>query len=144
MVATQLLKLSEMAPVNAFFALIASIAIAIGLYSVWPEYNPLKKYGVVVTREGFESPSLVGYKFDLKGPSITGPDSPEESGEHLVIEFRDLDGDGVEEVLIQSETLKDSRTVIKVLVEGGKAVGFHILETHSMCLGFSKEGFYCP
>lgn len=133
-----------MTPVRGFLAGIASFAIAITTYCLWPDYNPLAKYGVVISKENFASSSLDGFQFDIKGPSITGPDGPEVSGEHLVLQFRDLDGDGVEEILVQSESSKYSRTTIKVLMDGKKAVGFHILDTYSMCLGFSKEGFHCP
>ena len=133
-----------MTPIRGFFAFVASLILAIGIYSMWPEYNPLAKYGVIISKEGNESPSLDTFEIHLKGRKYPSPDNPGVTGEHLVIEFRDLDGDGVEEILVRAESSKDSRTVIKVLVEHGKAVGFHILETHLMCLGFSKEGYYCP
>jgi len=120
------------------------MVIAIGIYWLWPEYNPLKKYGVVISKDGNASPSLDTFEIHLKGQKYPSPDNPGITGENLVIQYRDLDGDGVEEIIVQSEDSKDSRTVIKVLVEHGNAVGFHILETHFMCLGFSKEGFYCP
>jgi len=132
-----------MTPIRGFFALIASLAIAVGLYCLWPDYNPLAKYGVVVEKAPLASASLDHFKIHLKGRQ-PGPDDVDVICEDLVIQFRDLDHDGVEEILAQCESSKNSQAIIKVLIEDKKAVGFHILESHSICLSFGKEGFHCP
>jgi hypothetical protein len=104
----------------------------------------LAKYGVVISKDGNASSALDTIEIHLKGHKYPSPDNPGVTGENLVIQYRDLNGDGVEEIVIRSESSKDSRTAIKVVLENNKAVGFHVLDTYSMCLGFSKEGFYCP
>src|SRR3569623_91715 len=120
-----------MTPLRGFFAFIASLVVAIAVYCLWPEYNPLKKYGIEINREATASQSLDAFEIHIKGQR-PGYDDVSVIGEHLIFEYRDLDGDGVEEILVQSGDRKESRTVLKVLMENNKAVAFHILETHSM------------
>jgi len=50
--------------------------IAIGIYSYWPEYNPLAKYGVIVEKAPAASASLDHFKIYLKGRQ-PGPDDVE-------------------------------------------------------------------
>jgi hypothetical protein len=115
----------------------------LAIYCLWPEYNPLKKCGVEINREATASASLDSFEIHIKGQR-PGYDDVGVTGEHLVFQYRDLDGDGVEEILIQSGDRKDSRTVLKVLMENNKAVAFHVLETHFMCIGYYRERLHCP
>jgi hypothetical protein len=132
-----------MTPIRGFLSLVASLALAIGVYCLWPGYNPLAKYGVVVEKAPAASASLDHFKIYLKGRQ-PGPDDVDVICEDLVVQYRDLDGDGVEEIVAQCESATDSRVIIKVLMENNKAVGFHILESRAICLSFGKEGFTCP
>jgi hypothetical protein len=109
----------------------------------FPKPNPLKKYGFDYRFESNASPTLMTIDFfinsnhgEIKGPCIIG--------DGLIIKFQDLEKTGIEDIIITAEGHSASKIVIKPLLKDGRGVGFHILESRGMCLGYREEGYMCP
>ncbi len=121
----------------------AVVVAALLFWLFFPKINPLKKYGIDYRYDSNASPSLETIDFfinssngEIEGPSITGTG--------LVLKFEDLEKTGIKDIVITKEERSNSRVVIRPLLKDGRAVGFHIVESSHMCVGYYPEGYVCP
>jgi len=122
------------------------LAIGLGCLTVAITYSIVtdprdhwKKYGVTYEDAVLQSPTASEISFYINSDKGR-VDGPTFLGTELTVSYADLDHDGVDEIVLRSDFDSDSAHV-KVLLENGKAVGFHILDRKGMAIMFSPEGF---
>jgi hypothetical protein len=76
------------------------------------------------------------YDAVFRGPTIIG--------DELFVRFKDVDGDGIDEIVVKSAQHPASHVVIKVIISNGHGVRYHIVEAERMGVGFPEEGYYSP
>lgn len=127
------------------FAIVIGILMVALLYycNFVRQDNPLRKYGVEYSVSHGEHYSVVIIKFTLqtKEKKVKGPTF---SGDELRVDFVDSDKDGVGDIIVKSGIHPGHYAKVKLLIKDGVATGFHIMENHSMCIGFPAEGYFCP
>jgi len=121
----------------------AFLAVSVISITGCSQKNPLQKYGVEYEYHSPASPNLVDVEFSLNTKEGKKP-GPEFIADNLVVEFVDLDKDGVEEIIATNQGAPTHRAVAKLLIKDGVATGFHIVESQHMGTSFSEEGYYCP
>ena len=104
--------------------------------------NVLARYGVEYKYLPTFSHSLNVIEFSLKtehenrlGPVITVDDA--------VVRFQEPDREGNGEIIVRSGHTP-SYAVIKVYIENGRAVRYHVVKSMTICISFPEEGYYCP
>lgn len=121
-------------------------AVIVGTLFIWLLFstsNPLKKYGIDYRYDSNASPSLetIDFFINSSGGEIEGPSI---SGTGLILKFEDLNHSGIEDIVITKDGESAPRVVIRPLLKEGRAVGFHVVEKHYMCVGYYPEGYVCP
>ena len=107
----------------------------------WESWNnPLRKYGVFYSWDHGEHYEVTILSFWLqtdKGKI----DGPSFLGDNLTMEFSRVGGDPIPEIVVSAKNDPSSRAVVKVIVEDGKAVRFHIVEANRIDIAYRAEGY---
>jgi hypothetical protein len=122
--------------------LLLSVLAVVGVYELAtiPPFPrcPLTRYGLDYRTEGGASPSYDAFLFYLK-------DNPEKikcpffDGFELHLRFADVDGDGIEEIIVTRDGDPKAISVVKALVKDGKVTGFRVLKEENIEAIFSEN-----
>jgi len=100
----------------------------------------LQQYGFGYKKEKGNSPSwdIITFYFYNDSGRNSGI-GPEISGDRLKVTCDDVDNDGVDEFIIQSNLWKTYQTVLKVSPDSGK---YHIQYNEGLNINYPIEGYY--
>jgi hypothetical protein len=97
----------------------------------WWAYNPLAKYGVTYTINSGEHAEYqwVNFYLDRDGKRINGPEIHDDD---LSVSFKQVDGDNVPEIVVQSDTYRSHSATLKLNLSDRSKPEFELVECHDM------------